>query len=32
MTHNQRQKLEDDPDTQEINGVFEEITCYLKNP
>lgn len=29
MTHNQRQKLEDDPDTQEINDVFEEITCYL---
>lgn len=32
LTHNQRHKLEDDPDTQEINDVFEEITRFLENP
>lgn len=32
FTHNHRQKLEDDPDTQEINGTFEAATCYLENP
>lgn len=32
FTHNHRQKLEDDPDTQEISGAFEAATCYLENP
>lgn len=32
FTPNHRQKLEDDPDTQEINGAFEAASCYLENP